>query len=107
MALTMTCGFDEASKKWNIKLEGEVDVATATELRALLTKKYEEMPADFALDLSDLCYIDSTGLGVLIGAYGRMKEKGNVIRIEHPRENIAKLLRITSLDKIFGGDIHD
>ena len=107
MALNVTCVFDEERKYWNMEAEGEVDVATAAQLRALLTQRYEEIPADIVLDMAELCYIDSTGLGVLIGAYGRMKEKGHVIRIVNPRENIAKLLRITCLDKIFGGDIND
>lgn len=101
MALQITNSFDKGAQNWNIKIEGEVDVATAAELRALLTDRYQTAPADMVLELSNLCYIDSTGLGVLIGAYGRMQEAGHSIRIINPRENIAKLLRITSLDRIF------
>lgn len=101
MALQMTHCFNEERKAWTIKADGEIDVATAGGLRTLLADVYEEKTADIIMDMADLCYIDSTGLGVLIGAFGRMQEKGHRILIENPRENIAKLLRITSLDKIF------
>lgn len=101
MALQTSYSFNDDKKSWNITVNGEVDVANAQELRGLLAQVYKETPADIILDLADLCYIDSTGLGVLIGAYGRMKESGNRVLVKNPRENIDKLLRITSLDKIF------
>lgn len=101
MALQIRKSFIESTGMWNLKVDGEIDVATAAELRKLLAIVYEKTPADIVLDMTGLCYIDSTGLGVLIGAYGRMQESGHRILIENPRENIAKLLRITSLDKIF------
>ena len=101
MALQMKHDFSREAGAWKIRVSGEVDVATAGELRSLLADLFLEKQADIVLDMRDLSYIDSTGLGVLIGAYGRMQESGHGIRVEHPRENIAKLLRITSLDKIF------
>lgn len=101
MALQTKNSFNSGTKLWNIKVDGEIDVATAADLRKLLTDMYQETQADIVLDMTDLCYIDSTGLGVLIGAYGRMHEEGYGVHIVNPRENIAKLLRITSLDKIF------
>ncbi|MBR4075177.1 MAG: STAS domain-containing protein, partial [Firmicutes bacterium] len=48
-----------------------------------------------------LSYIDSTGLGVIIGAYGRMKEQGVSVKLLNPAKNVEKLLKITSLDRIF------
>lgn len=101
MELQIIESFSEAEGTWKIGLGGEVDVSTAGNLRDILSKLFQQKQADIVLDLADLAYIDSTGLGVLIGAFGRMQEKGYGLRIENPRENIAKLLRITSLDKIF------
>ncbi|WP_130863086.1 STAS domain-containing protein [Bacilliculturomica massiliensis] len=101
MALQMKHDFSQEAGVWKVRVSGEVDVATAGGLRGLLADLFQEKQSDIVLDMSDLSYIDSTGLGVLIGAYGRMQESGHGIRVEHPRENIAKLLRITSLDRIF------
>lgn len=100
MSLTIQDEFNAENKCWEIKLGGEVDIATAQSLRDLFKEKYNDKKADFSLDLSELNYIDSTGLGVIIGAYGRMQEQGNKICINNPKENVAKLLRITNLDKI-------
>ncbi|MEA4987423.1 MAG: STAS domain-containing protein [Anaerovorax sp.] len=101
MALQIDSHFNEEIKKWEIVLYGEVDILTAPDLRAALDNNFLENAEDMLLHLDHLNYIDSTGLGVMIGAYARMQEKGKKITLLNPRENIEKLLCITSLDKIF------
>lgn len=101
MALQINSHFNDEIRKWDIVLDGEVDVFTAPELRVALNNNFSEKAEDMLLHLDHLNYIDSTGLGVMIGAYARMKEKGKKITLLNPRENIEKLLCITSLDKIF------
>ena len=100
MSLRIQEEFNETNNCWDIVLEGEVDIATSQSLRDRLKEKYDERKASFCMDLAGLNYIDSTGLGVIIGAFGRMQEEGNKICISNPKENVAKLLRITNLDKI-------
>jgi anti-sigma B factor antagonist len=46
-------------------------------------------------------YIDSTGLGILIGALKRLKQEDKDIIISNIRPNVGKLLKITGLDKVF------
>ncbi|MDR3295563.1 MAG: STAS domain-containing protein [Clostridiales Family XIII bacterium] len=101
MTLTIGSTYIEDKDYWEIKPVGEVDIANAAKLRAALHDSYEKTPANVRLDASDLRYIDSTGLGVIIGAYGRMQENGHAIHIESPKVNVRKLLQVTSLDKIF------
>jgi anti-sigma B factor antagonist len=101
MALTIDKKLIVDNNYWSIKLVGEVDVANANKFREALAESYEEQGADIVLDASELSYIDSTGLGIVIGAYGRMKERGHSISIKDARQNVKKLLQITSLDKIF------
>ena len=85
---------------WEMTLVGEVDVASASVLRNALAEAYLNTPSDIYINAEELSYIDSTGLGVIIGAFGRMKENSHRIVIEKPRSNVKKLLNITSLDKI-------
>lgn len=92
--------WDDTNKKWEMALAGEIDVATAGEFRDALDHAYGQEPANMVLKLDDLSYIDSTGLGIIIGAYGKMKENGHAITLSNPRQNVAKLLRITQLDKL-------
>ncbi|MEG1929531.1 MAG: STAS domain-containing protein [Anaerovorax sp.] len=86
--------------KWEIKVVGEADLYTASNFRTTLEEIYSEKKADFLMDISELVYMDSTGLGVIIGAYGRMKESGNKLTLLKPASNIKKLLSITKLDKV-------
>lgn len=101
MTLKTKSIFDENSNIWTVDVIGEIDVYTAKQLKEELIRIYNERKANIILNLNQLSYIDSTGLGVIIGAYGRMKENGNELSLIHPRQNILKLLTITGLDKIF------
>ena len=104
MALQIQKSFDQEENQWNIFPTGEVDIATAASFRVALDDAFKEKPGNIALHFDDLGYMDSTGLGVIIGAYGRLKENGYKIVLSNPQENIQKLLHITSLDKIFCPD---
>jgi anti-sigma B factor antagonist len=100
MSLIMQSIFNEKKEQWDLKAKGEVDISTAPQLRATLDNVYQEKQADINLHLDELSYIDSTGLGVIIGAYGRMQKNQNTITIINPKKNVKKLLSITNLDRI-------
>lgn len=100
MSLQMQSIYNSERDQWELTAKGEVDISTAPKLREFLDGAYQEKQADILLLLDDLNYIDSTGLGVIIGAYGRMQESENRITLINPKENIKKLLSITSLDRI-------
>jgi anti-sigma B factor antagonist len=100
----MQSNFNKEQDRWELIAVGEVDISTAPKLREYLDGAYKEKKADILLLLDDLTYIDSTGLGVIIGAYGRMQETENRITLVNPKENIQKLLSITSLDRILCSD---
>ena len=100
MSLQMQSKFDEKKEKWEITAMGEVDISTARQLRETLDSVYQEKRADIMLLMDELSYMDSTGLGVIIGAFGRMQENKNRITLINPKDNIRKLLSITSLDKL-------
>ncbi len=100
MSLQMVSSFDPEKNQWKITLAGEIDISTAKDFREIIEKVYEEKNHDIMLHFDDLNYIDSTGLGVIIGAFGKMKKNSHKIRIINPKQNIKKLLTITSLDQI-------
>lgn len=85
---------------WNINLTGEVDIYTASQLKELVSVALEEKLTDLKFDCKNLSYIDSTGLGILIGLLKKLDQKYKII-ILNPKNNIKKLLTITGLDKIF------
>lgn len=101
MALHINSNFHAETKSWDVRVAGEIDILTAPQFRLELDRIFNETNGDICIYLDALDYIDSTGLGVIIGAYGRMKEKGFKIVLKQPNNSIEKLLHITSLDKIF------
>ena len=101
MALNIKSNYNEEDGRWILETIGDIDIASSKALKEVLVNKFEEKAQDIILDFTQLDYIDSTGLGIIIGAYGRMKESGKKLTIIHPKESIKRLLTITGLDKIF------
>jgi anti-sigma B factor antagonist len=100
MSLAINGGYDADLNQWLYSISGEIDISNAQELKSRLETSYKEHETDLLVDVSDLNYIDSTGLGVIIGIYGQIRGADHRIVLINPRENVKKLLRITSLDKV-------
>lgn len=88
-------------EKQVIEVKGEIDIYSAPGFKDKLYSRIDEGPGNIILDLSALEYIDSMGLGILVGALKRIKEREGKIVVQNPRSNIRKLFRITGLDKVF------
>ena len=101
MSLNIDINFDEKSNIWDVKLSGEVDLYSANELKEELNIAIEEHKEDLKIDLQNLDYIDSTGLGILIGVLKRLQQAQKDIYIVNSKQNVRKIFTITGLDKIF------
>ncbi|WP_297135978.1 STAS domain-containing protein [Terrisporobacter sp.] len=101
MSIEMHSTLDTTNEFWMVSLEGELDVSTADELKKYLHKLVDEKNIDMRLNLEKLEYIDSTGLGVMIGILKKLKIENKEVYIEKPRSNVRKIFNITGLDKIF------
>lgn len=82
------------------KLRGSLDLATAPSLRAALLEAANEGKHDIIVDLSQLEFLDSTGLGALIGAQRRALEYNGCLRLIVSDGPIQRLLTITGLMKV-------
>jgi len=101
MSINIKSNLDNENNFWNIVLEGELDVSTADKLKEYLHKLADEQIIDMKINLSNLDYIDSTGLGVMIGVLKKLKVEEKEIHIINPKSNVKKIFTITGLDKIF------
>jgi anti-sigma B factor antagonist len=82
-------------------LDGEVDVYTAPRLKEELVSLIQGGCTHVVVDLEKVAFIDSSGLGALVSALRRAREKDGTVRIVCTRESILKIFRITGLDKVF------
>lgn len=88
-----------------ITAKGEVDVWTAERLKTALHEADGADTRDIIVDLTDVSFLDSTGIGVLVGGLRRRKEAGGSFHLVVTRPHILKVLSITSLDRVF--PVHD
>jgi anti-sigma B factor antagonist len=84
-----------------VGVRGEVDVATAPALRETLDATIDGGPGTVVVDLSGVTFIDSTGLGVLIGARKRCLDVGGELRVVVAEPRILKVFEITGLSDLF------
>lgn len=82
-------------------LRGEIDIYSAPDFRENLFQVIGDCKEDVVLDCSELSYIDSMGLGIMVAALKRARQNDSNVRIRNPKPNVKKLFKITGLDKVF------
>jgi anti-sigma B factor antagonist len=92
---------EDAGDTMIFKLRGSLDLATAPTVRAALSEAADEDGHHLIVDLRQLEFLDSTGLGVLIGAHRRATERGGSFRLIVHDGPISRLLNITGLVTVF------
>ena len=83
-----------------LELEGTCDLASAPKLRESLAELRPPDVMDLLIDLSGLEFIDSTGLGLILGALRRLREAGGTLKLAGAKGAVLRLLEVTDLDKI-------
>lgn len=85
------------------RIAGELDHATAPDLRAPLEAAIADGDAAFLIDLTDCSFIDSTGLSVIVHARTQVvEERDGRFELCCPDAQIKRLLEITGIDEAFG-----
>ena len=88
-----------------IAVGGEIDVYSAPKLREKLINLVESGNYHLVVDMEAVEFLDSTGLGVLVGGLKRVRAHDGSLDLVCTQERILKICRITGLPKVFG--IHD
>ena len=84
-----------------IEVGGEIDVYTAPKLREAITSLVDEGQRDLIIDLEKVEFMDSTGLGVLVGGLKRVRTHEGSLELVCTQERLLKIFRITGLGKVF------
>jgi anti-sigma B factor antagonist len=84
-----------------ISVTGEIDVYTAPTLRERLNDLVSQGEYDLVVDMAGVEFLDSTGLGVLVGGLKRARSHQGTLRLVCDQEKIIKVFRITGLTKVF------
>ena len=84
-----------------VHLSGELDVGTAGDLRSTLVRLIADQRTDLLIDLTRVTFIDSTGLGSLVGALRSVSPSGGRLHLVADQESLLSLLRITGLMQLY------
>jgi anti-sigma B factor antagonist len=88
-----------------IEVGGEIDVYTAPKLRERLVGLVEAGSYQLIVDMENVEFLDSTGLGVLVGGLKRVRAHEGWIELVCTQSRILRIFRITGLNRVFS--IHD
>lgn len=83
-----------------VLIEGELDIYSAPQLKLHLSSLIIEGESNILLDLTRVTFLDSTGLGVIVGTYKRLHSVGGQLRIICTLEPILEIFEITGLGRI-------
>jgi anti-sigma B factor antagonist len=85
-----------------VDVEGEIDVYTAPRLREMLIDLVTNGNHQIVVNMEKVEFLDSTGLGVLVGGLKRVRAHDGSLDLVCTQERILKIFRITGLTKVFG-----
>ena len=91
----------EAGDTAVLSLAGEVDVANVAQVREAALKLLAGGAKRLVVDLSATEYLDSSGLGMLVGLLKRIREMGGKMAVAGARDRVMRVLEVTRLKEIF------
>jgi anti-sigma B factor antagonist len=91
----------EAEGRTVVSVAGEIDVYTAPRLREEITELVAAGTYNLVIDMSEVEFLDSTGLGVLVGGLKKVRAHDGSLQLVCNQDRLLKIFRITGLAKVF------
>lgn len=85
-----------------VSLRGSASADSAEQLRAALDGLAEQGCRQVVLDLTELEFIGSAGLGAIVAGHLRLRCRGGVLKLVGPSQPVRRMLELTRLTKLFG-----
>lgn len=104
--------FEVCEDVLQIKLTGEIDHHSAVNVRSEIDELiFSFRPSKVVLDLSEISFMDSSGLGLIMGRYSLTKELGGTLTLRAPTVAVMKIITLAGMERIikieksnFGGE---
>lgn len=93
------------SDRYVLTVSGEVDLATSPDLDAAIIAALDSGAGSLVVDLTDVSFMDSSGLGVIVRGLKRCREADKDLDLVITNERVLKVFGITGLDQVI--PIHD
>ncbi len=97
----MKLHYDADKRELLVLLDGELDHHRSALLRNEIdTAVYMHMPAVLILDFHDVTFMDSSGIGLIMGRYKILQPMGGEIQIQNPSAYIGRVLRLAGMERL-------
>ena len=86
-----------------VVIAGELDHFAAPQIRRRLDELLEDQTVThLVLDLGNLTFMDSSGIGMLLGRLRALQSRGGSLSVKHMQPPVEKLFRLSGLDRVIG-----
>ncbi|MBR5322037.1 MAG: anti-sigma factor antagonist [Clostridia bacterium] len=97
----MKTQIDFSNETLYVKLNGDIDHHSAKYIREDIDRElYKYQPQTMIMDLSNVDFMDSSGLGLILGRYTKINMFGGVLKVANPSERIEEMLIMAGTDKL-------
>ena len=87
---------------YTVTIAGEIDISNAAKVRDAIDLALEQPTEKVELDFAQVGYIDSTGIGVLVGAAHHAAERGRGLAVVNAQPNVLRVAQLLGVDKEIG-----
>lgn len=84
---------------YTVTVAGEIDISNTDKLRDSINLALEQPTEEVQLDFAGVSYIDSTGIGVLVGAAHRAEERSRRFAVVNAQPNVMRVVQLLGVDK--------
>lgn len=97
----MQINIENAENKLIVRLSGEIDHHATLEIRDRIDSAAREaMATELVMDFGGVSFMDSSGIGLVMGRYKTMQEIGGRVVVTNPSPHIKKVMKLSGLDKL-------
>ena len=92
---------NESGDELTVRISGEIDHHSAVWVRGQIDERISRLrPRRTVLELSGIDFMDSSGLGLIMGRYQKMASVGGELRVREPNERVVRIFKLAGLEKI-------
>lgn len=97
----MPVAFQKQQKRLIARLSGEIDHHTASLMRAQIDRRIaQDKPEILRLNFKDVTFMDSSGVGLVMGRYRQMQPYGGVIELDGMSRTVERIMRLSGMDTV-------
>ncbi len=96
----MKIAVEQAEGYGVLRPEGRLNMVAAPRLRSAIDRMLEDGSTRLVLDLADVSFMDSSGLGAVITGLKRARQAGGDLRLAAAGEQVQTVMRLTNLDRV-------